>query len=140
MKTSNDNPVLKEGLRQAYRSGTVSPYLAKRVISRLETKIPWTVPWLKMAGGLICATVIFSFMSVYNDSKPVISTTIASPISMSLHIPSIERQANSHSSMKIPSLSSLRNVPKLNRVHTPVISIDIPGDFCTYKQKGEMLC
>ena len=40
----------------------------------------------------------------------------------------------------VPGLSSLSNVPAINRFHTPARFLYNPGDFCIYQQTGEMSC
>ncbi len=55
-------------------------------------------------------------------------------------IPSFRAPEYSRSDINIPSISSVINIPTLNRFNVPTMSIDSLGDFCVYKQSGEMSC
>ena len=140
MKTVNDNPRLKEGLRHSYRSGRVSPYLAQRVIATIESNDQSSTPWLKFAGGLLSIAIIVLVFHSFDDTDTTDEPMVASGISVSLDLSAIATPAFSDIDIDVPSFSSLSNVPAINSFHTPARFLYNPGDFCIYQQTGEMSC
>ncbi len=140
MKTINDNPRLNESLRQSYRSGKGSPYLAQRVIATIESNNQPSIPWLKFAGGLLSIAIVVLVFHSFDDTDTTDEPMVASGISVSLDLSAIATPAFSDIDIDVPSFSSLSNVPAINSFHTPARFLYNPGDFCIYQQTGEMSC
>ena len=140
MTDKKDNPELKTSLRHAYRSETVSPYFAKRVIANVEGRKRSFSLWPKLAAGLVSITVISILLTTSKESVNLVDDDMTAQTSTHMRIPSISLPKYPASNIDIPSLSSVSNIPTLNRFNLPAVSFDSSGDFCVYKQSGEMSC
>ena len=140
MNENNDNPELKTSLRHAYRSETVSPYFAKRVMANVKGKKRSFSLWPKIAAGLTAVALISILVVVQKETKTINDVNLTAQTSTQLKMPAFRPPEYSSSDLDVPSLSSVIKIPTLNRFNVPAVSVDSSGDFCVYKQSGEMSC
>jgi len=140
MNKTVNNPRLKQGLRQAYRSTTVSPFLAKRIIANIEHEQRMSLPGLKLLGGLLASAMLIVFLTTIIENHHKNSRGIMPLVSFSSHLPSVAVPAVSAMDLEIPGLSSLGSVPTLSHIQAPDVFSSVSGDFCVYQQTGEMSC
>jgi len=140
MNNTINNPRLKQGLRQTYRSTTVSPFLVQRIIANVEYKKRMFMPGLKLLGGLLASAMLIVLLTTSNEIDHKNTPRIVPMVSSSSHLSSVAVPALSGMNLEIPSLSSLGAVPTLSHIQTPDVFSGDPGDFCIYQHTGEMSC
>jgi len=140
MNNSENSRRLKESLRQAYRSTSASPYLSQRILSNVKSN-KWTLmPELKLAGGIFSIFALVFLLTSYNNNESTIQPVTELSNAVLLQYPSVIVPDYSSLNIELPQLSSLAEVPTLNRFQSPAISLEIPGDYCIYQRTGEMSC
>jgi len=140
MNSAVNNPRLKQGLRKAYRSTTVSPFLVQRIIANVEYKKRVFMPGLKLLGGLLASALLLVFLTTSNEIDHKNIPGIAPLVSISYRASAVGMPVLSGMNLEMPGLSSLGTIPSLSHFQAPdVFSADL-GGFCIYQHTGEMSC
>jgi len=140
MTVNNENPKLKPGLRQAYRSACAPPWLAQRVLAQVEGGGRSSAPWLKYAGGLLSVVLLMGGLATVLDHGTAVGPRTQPIPAAGLKLSSIRIPGIGRAGAQMPGPASLGRVPALNRFQTPATDQYTPDNLCLYPETGEISC